>query len=217
MQPTSTLDRTPPAASRQRAGAIVRYGASQRPGRLGSGVADPADARRRSSPCWRTRRCRAMKTFGLEVHHRAPTGGRTSSSSRSATPTARSSCDADGEAVIETLPPVVRRVAGDLRHGRQLGPRAAVRRAAEPRRGAVPRADRAGAGWSAPVSFLIEFLAAIPSIAYGIWGLFVLAPFLQRHVEPRLNAAFATRPGPRLAAAFDDGIDRPGRDMLAAG
>ena len=30
-----------------------------------------------------------------------------------------------------------------------------------------------------PVSFLIEFLAAIPSIAYGIWGLFVLAPFLQ--------------------------------------
>lgn len=31
----------------------------------------------------------------------------------------------------------------------------------------------------APVSFLIEFLAAIPSIAYGIWGLFVLAPFLQ--------------------------------------
>ena len=28
-------------------------------------------------------------------------------------------------------------------------------------------------------SFLIEFLAAVPSIAYGIWGLFVLAPFLQ--------------------------------------
>src|SRR4051812_28695397 len=31
----------------------------------------------------------------------------------------------------------------------------------------------------APISFLIEFLAAIPSIAYGIWGLFVLAPILQ--------------------------------------
>ena len=29
-----------------------------------------------------------------------------------------------------------------------------------------------------PVSFLIEFLAAIPSIAYGIWGLFVMCPFL---------------------------------------
>jgi ABC-type phosphate transport system permease subunit len=35
-----------------------------------------------------------------------------------------------------------------------------------------------------PVSFLIEFLAAIPSIAYGIWGLFVLGPFLQTRFEP---------------------------------
>lgn len=35
-----------------------------------------------------------------------------------------------------------------------------------------------------PLSFLIEFLAAIPSLAYGIWGLFVLAPMLQNHVEP---------------------------------
>ena len=32
----------------------------------------------------------------------------------------------------------------------------------------------------APVSFLIELLAAIPSIAYGMWGLFVLAPWLQQ-------------------------------------
>src|SRR3712207_7407729 len=37
---------------------------------------------------------------------------------------------------------------------------------------------------TAPVSFLVEFLAAIPSIAYGIWGLFILAPFLQKYVEP---------------------------------
>jgi phosphate transport system permease protein len=34
------------------------------------------------------------------------------------------------------------------------------------------------------VSFLIEFLAAIPSIAYGIWGLFILVPFLRGYVEP---------------------------------
>ena len=32
-----------------------------------------------------------------------------------------------------------------------------------------------------PLSFLIEFLAAIPSIAYGMWGLMVLAPLLQDH------------------------------------
>jgi phosphate transport system permease protein len=37
------------------------------------------------------------------------------------------------------------------------------------------------------ISFLIEFLAAIPSIAYGIWGLFVLAPFLQAHFEPAVQ------------------------------
>lgn len=35
-----------------------------------------------------------------------------------------------------------------------------------------------------PLSFLIEFLAAIPSLAYGVWALFVLAPILQNHVEP---------------------------------
>src|SRR5207302_1284805 len=47
----------------------------------------------------------------------------------------------------------------------------------------------------APVSFLIEFLAAVPSIAYGIWGLFVLVPFVQRYVEPPLNGFFGRVPG----------------------
>jgi phosphate transport system permease protein len=46
-----------------------------------------------------------------------------------------------------------------------------------------------------PVSFLIEFLAAIPSIAYGIWALFVLAPFLQHHVEPLLKSMLEHVPG----------------------
>src|ERR1700728_554850 len=35
-----------------------------------------------------------------------------------------------------------------------------------------------------PVGLAIELLAAVPSIIYGIWGLFVLAPILQRHVQP---------------------------------
>jgi len=35
---------------------------------------------------------------------------------------------------------------------------------------------------ASPVSFLIEFLAAIPSIAYGIWALFVLAPITGRNL-----------------------------------
>jgi len=37
-----------------------------------------------------------------------------------------------------------------------------------------------------PIGTLIELLAAIPSIIYGIWGLFVLAPMLQSHVQPFL-------------------------------
>jgi phosphate transport system permease protein len=32
----------------------------------------------------------------------------------------------------------------------------------------------------------VELLAAVPSIIFGIWGLFVLAPLLQRHVQPWL-------------------------------
>jgi phosphate transport system permease protein len=37
-----------------------------------------------------------------------------------------------------------------------------------------------------PVGFLVELLAAIPSVVYGLWGIFVLAPFLRVHVEPQL-------------------------------
>ena len=45
-----------------------------------------------------------------------------------------------------------------------------------------------------PIGILIELLAAIPSIIYGIWGLFVLAPFLQLTVEPLLKAIFGDIP-----------------------
>jgi phosphate transport system permease protein len=37
-----------------------------------------------------------------------------------------------------------------------------------------------------PLGIAIELLAGIPSIIYGIWGLFVLAPFLQRTIQPFL-------------------------------
>src|SRR5262245_58448822 len=42
----------------------------------------------------------------------------------------------------------------------------------------------------AVVSFVMELLAAIPSIVYGIWGFFVLAPFLRTTVEPWLIQNF---------------------------
>ena len=37
-----------------------------------------------------------------------------------------------------------------------------------------------------PVSFLVELLAAIPSIVYGLWGIFILVPWLRTSVEPFL-------------------------------
>jgi phosphate transport system permease protein len=45
-----------------------------------------------------------------------------------------------------------------------------------------------------PIGIAIELLAGIPSIIYGIWGLFVLAPFLQVHVQPVLIDTFANIP-----------------------
>ena len=38
------------------------------------------------------------------------------------------------------------------------------------------------------LSYLIELLASIPSIVYGLWGIFVLAPVLRGFVEPWLIA-----------------------------
>ena len=35
-----------------------------------------------------------------------------------------------------------------------------------------------------PVAFIIELLVAIPSVAYGVWGLFVLVPIMRSYVEP---------------------------------
>src|SRR6267142_1102924 len=45
-----------------------------------------------------------------------------------------------------------------------------------------------------PIGIAIELLAGIPSIIYGIWGLFVFAPFLQRTLQPALIDAFGDVP-----------------------
>jgi phosphate transport system permease protein len=52
-----------------------------------------------------------------------------------------------------------------------------------------------------PIGTAIELLAGIPSIIYGIWGLFVFAPFLQATIQPWLIAAFADVPGLNLLFA----------------
>jgi len=45
-----------------------------------------------------------------------------------------------------------------------------------------------------PIGIAIELLAGIPSIIYGIWGLFVFAPFLQQTLQPFLIAVFGSIP-----------------------
>ena len=45
-----------------------------------------------------------------------------------------------------------------------------------------------------PIGIAVELLAGIPSIIYGIWGLFVFAPFLQTTVQPFLIALFKNIP-----------------------
>jgi len=46
-----------------------------------------------------------------------------------------------------------------------------------------------------PIGIAVELLAGIPSIIYGIWGLFVFAPFLQRTLQPALIQLFGHVPG----------------------
>ncbi|MBY0263337.1 MAG: phosphate ABC transporter permease subunit PstC [Phycisphaerales bacterium] len=81
-------------------------------------------------------------------------------------------------------------------------------------------------GLAGPLSFLIEFLASIPSIAYGMWGLFVLSPFLQRVVEPAFARMLGDVPGfgwmfTQTVELASGKVQRPialtGRDALCGG
>jgi phosphate transport system permease protein len=44
------------------------------------------------------------------------------------------------------------------------------------------------------VGFIVELLAAVPSVVYGLWGVFVLAPWLRDRIEPALAAVFGFLP-----------------------
>src|SRR5690606_25215964 len=45
-----------------------------------------------------------------------------------------------------------------------------------------------------PLGTAVESLAAIPSIIYGMWGLFVFVPIFQQYVQPGLIATLGTLP-----------------------
>jgi phosphate transport system permease protein len=50
-------------------------------------------------------------------------------------------------------------------------------------------------GWvKNPLTVLVDLLAAIPSVVYGLWGVFVMAPALKRVLEPFLARALGWLP-----------------------
>jgi len=64
----------------------------------------------------------------------------------------------------------------------------------------------------APIGVAIELLAAIPSIIYGMWGLFTLAPIMSKYVEPALQNTIGTLP---LVGILFEGTPM-GIDLLTA-
>ncbi len=45
-----------------------------------------------------------------------------------------------------------------------------------------------------PIAFMVELLAAIPSVVYGLWGIFVLAPFIRNYLGVFLETYFGFLP-----------------------
>jgi phosphate transport system permease protein len=64
-----------------------------------------------------------------------------------------------------------------------------------------------------PIRLAVDLLAAIPSIVYGLWGLFTLAPIHARYIEPFLKKVFT--PIPFLGKLFEG--TPLGIDLLTAG
>jgi phosphate transport system permease protein len=64
-----------------------------------------------------------------------------------------------------------------------------------------------------PVASAVELLAGIPSIIYGMWGLFVFVPFMAAHVDPWIDAHLGGLP---LIGRFFSGPPL-GLGMLTAG
>lgn len=73
-----------------------------------------------------------------------------------------------------------------------------------------------------PLATFIDVLAAIPSVVFGLVGLFVLAPWLEQHVEPLLHTIFGWVPGlgmlfPALSRGANGRVIGSGGDYFVAG
>ena len=59
---------------------------------------------------------------------------------------------------------------------------------------AIFLAEIASPRLATPLTFMIELLAAIPSVVFGLWGVFVLAPFLRVTAEAWISSTFGFIP-----------------------
>ena len=69
-------------------------------------------------------------------------------------------------------------------------------------------------GWiQTPLAALVELLAAVPSVVYGLWGFFVLAPTMRDQIQPALHSSIGQVPVIGLAFSGQS----TGSDLLTAG
>ena len=59
---------------------------------------------------------------------------------------------------------------------------------------AIYLAELAPRWMRSPMAFLVELVAAVPSVVYGLWGIFVLAPLLRTWVQPALGKTLGFLP-----------------------
>src|SRR6266851_3768784 len=64
-----------------------------------------------------------------------------------------------------------------------------------------------------PIAFAVELLVTIPSVVYGLWGVFVLAPLMQKTIEPFLKSTIGKVPV--IGVLFQGPTF--GKDMFSAG
>ncbi len=56
-----------------------------------------------------------------------------------------------------------------------------------------------------PLTYIVELLAAVPSVVYGLWGIFVLVPVMRAWIEPPIQAALGFLP---IFAGTPIGVDK---------